>query len=231
MAELLTDLWHRFCDSGPPLATGLHLCFFQGPPHFPCIPAIHVIPLLLAVVQPSVVPVRPHGLQHARLPCPSLTPGVCSHFRPSSRWCALTSAAECCVHSGPAVSFLLELLVTAFCSSPGANETFQPSGAHPPCHPLDRFTLFTGLSWQEHWSRLLFLPPAGHVLSELFTLTHRSWVALPSKAHSFAELCKPAGHIKAVVHEVAPCSGDADHTACHTHGPLLWSTSTPPSPD
>ena len=30
---------------------------------------------------------RPHEPQHARLPCPSPTPGVHSDSRPSSRWC------------------------------------------------------------------------------------------------------------------------------------------------
>ena len=30
---------------------------------------------------------RPHELQHARLPCPSPTPGVHSESRPSSQWC------------------------------------------------------------------------------------------------------------------------------------------------
>ena len=30
---------------------------------------------------------RPHGLQHARPPCPSPTPGVCSNSSPESRWC------------------------------------------------------------------------------------------------------------------------------------------------
>ena len=30
---------------------------------------------------------QPHELQHARLPCPSWTPGVHSNSRPSSRWC------------------------------------------------------------------------------------------------------------------------------------------------
>ena len=30
---------------------------------------------------------RPHGLQHARLPCPSLSPGVCSNSCPLSVWC------------------------------------------------------------------------------------------------------------------------------------------------
>ena len=33
---------------------------------------------------------RPHGLQHARLPCPSPTPGACSNSCPSSRWCRPT---------------------------------------------------------------------------------------------------------------------------------------------
>ena len=30
---------------------------------------------------------RPHGLQHARLPCPSTTPRACSNSCPSSWWC------------------------------------------------------------------------------------------------------------------------------------------------
>ena len=30
---------------------------------------------------------QPHGLQHARLPCPSPTPGACSNSSPSSWWC------------------------------------------------------------------------------------------------------------------------------------------------
>ena len=30
---------------------------------------------------------QPHGLQHARLPCPLPTPGTCSNSCPSSQWC------------------------------------------------------------------------------------------------------------------------------------------------
>ena len=30
---------------------------------------------------------QPHGLQHARLPCPSLPPRVCSNSCPLSQWC------------------------------------------------------------------------------------------------------------------------------------------------
>ena len=30
---------------------------------------------------------QPHGLQYARLPCPSPSPWVCSNSRPLSQWC------------------------------------------------------------------------------------------------------------------------------------------------
>ena len=49
---------------------------------------------------------RPHGLQHARLPCPSPTPGACSYSRPSSRWCHPTILSSVvpfsCLQSSPA---------------------------------------------------------------------------------------------------------------------------------
>ena len=35
-----------------------------------------------------------HGLQHARLPCPSPTPGACLNSCPSSRWCHPTSSSS-----------------------------------------------------------------------------------------------------------------------------------------
>ena len=37
---------------------------------------------------------RPHGLQHARPPCPSPTPGACSNPCPWSRWCHPTSSSS-----------------------------------------------------------------------------------------------------------------------------------------
>ena len=36
----------------------------------------------------------PHGLQHARLPCPSPTPRACSNSCPSSRWCHPTISSS-----------------------------------------------------------------------------------------------------------------------------------------
>ena len=37
---------------------------------------------------------RPHGLQHARLPCPSPTPGAFSNSCPLSRWCHPTISSS-----------------------------------------------------------------------------------------------------------------------------------------
>ena len=51
---------------------------------------------------------QPHGLQHARLPCPSLSPGVCSNSCPLSWWCNQPShpvAPFSYVSSPPNVSF------------------------------------------------------------------------------------------------------------------------------
>ena len=50
---------------------------------------------------------QPRGLQHARLPCSSLSPGVCSNSCPLNWWCYLTIASSvipfsCCLQSFPA---------------------------------------------------------------------------------------------------------------------------------
>ena len=49
---------------------------------------------------------RPHGLQHARPPCPPLSPRVCSNSCPSSQWCCSTISSSVipfsCLQSFPA---------------------------------------------------------------------------------------------------------------------------------
>ena len=40
-----------------------------------------------------------HGLQHARLPCPSPSPAVCSNSCPLSRWCHLTISSSATLFS------------------------------------------------------------------------------------------------------------------------------------
>ena len=59
--------------------------------------------------------------------------------------------------------------------------------------------LFMGFSQQAYWSGLPFPPPEDHILSELFTMIHPSWMALNSMAHSFIELLKPLYHNKAII--------------------------------
>ena len=63
-------LWYEFKDSLFSFYMGLPLLLFSYP-----------------VVSDSL---GPRGLQHYRLPCPSLSPGVCSDSCPVSRWCYLT---------------------------------------------------------------------------------------------------------------------------------------------
>ena len=45
-------------------------------------------------VSQSCLTLRPHGLQHARLPCLSPSPGVCSNSCPLSRWCHPTISSS-----------------------------------------------------------------------------------------------------------------------------------------
>ena len=49
-----------------------------------------------AVIVHSVVSdsLRPHGLQHARLPCPSLSPRICSNSCLLSWWCHPTTSSS-----------------------------------------------------------------------------------------------------------------------------------------
>ena len=46
-----------------------------------------------------------HGLQHARLPCPSLSPGICLNSYPLSRWCLLTILSSVTPFSSCPLSF------------------------------------------------------------------------------------------------------------------------------
>ena len=59
------------------------------------------------------------------------------------------------------------------------------------------FIRFMGFSRQEYWSGLPFLSPVNHILSELSTRTHPSWVALHSMAlfHWLRQGCGPCVQI------------------------------------
>ena len=69
----------------------------------------------------------PHGLQHARLPCPSLSPGVCSNLCPLSGWRHPTISSSVapfssCLQSFPvSESFPMNQLFTSGGQSIGAS--------------------------------------------------------------------------------------------------------------
>ena len=92
---------------------------------------------------------RPHGLQHARLPCPSPTLGACSN---SCRWCHPTISSSVvpfsfCPQSFPASgSFQMSQLF----ASGGQSIGVSASTSVLPMNTQDRFPLgWTGwISWQ-----------------------------------------------------------------------------------
>ena len=100
---------HKLRVSGEMFANSVHaqplsLSSFHGS---------HIMQLRLSQFSSSVVSdsLWSHGLQHARLPCP--TPGACSNSRPSSQWCHPTISSSVvpfssCLPSFPASgSFLM----------------------------------------------------------------------------------------------------------------------------
>ena len=100
-------------------------------------------------------------------------------------------------HFGSISSFFLELFIH---SSPVAwwaptdlgSSSFIVISFH-------LFILFMGFSRQEYWSGLTFPSPLDHIWSELSTMTHLSWVALHSMAHSFIELYMAVVHVISLI--------------------------------
>ena len=100
------------------------------------------------VVVRSLNHVQPHGLQHARLPCPSPTPRACSNSCPSSGWCpptisfsvaAFSSCLQCFPSSG-------SFPVSQFFSSGGHSIGASASASILPMNIQDWFPLgWTGL--------------------------------------------------------------------------------------
>ena len=57
-------------------------------------PAKHSVNVQFSSVTVRSDSLQPHGLQHARPPCPSPTPGIYSNSCPLSRWCHLTISSS-----------------------------------------------------------------------------------------------------------------------------------------
>ena len=116
------------------------------------------------------------------------------------------SIPECHFHLDTAASSFLELWVIALCFSPVAYWT--PSdlrGASSGVIYFFLIMLLMGLSQQEYWSGLPFPLPLDHVLSELSTMTHLSWVVLYVVTRSFIELHITTRLVHAGVNGISTC--------------------------
>ena len=86
---------------------------------------------------------RPHGLQHAKLPCPSAVPGVYSNSCPFSQWCHPTISSSVvpfssCLQSFPASR---SFQMSQFFSSGGQSIRVSASASVPPMNIQDWFLL------------------------------------------------------------------------------------------
>ena len=90
----------------------------------------------------------PHGLEHARLPCPSLTPGACSNSFLSNQWCHPTISSSVvpfssCFQSFPASG---SFPMSQFFASGGQSIGVSASASVLPMNIQDLFPLgWTGL--------------------------------------------------------------------------------------
>ena len=104
----------------------------------------------------------------------------------------VTSTGGCCFCFGSVSSFFLELFLHW---SPVAYRAPMDLGSSSfSALSFCLFILFAGFSRQEYWTGLPFLSPVDHILSDLSTMTHPSWVA-PQAWLGFIELDKAVVHV------------------------------------
>ena len=98
------------------------------------------VQFILSVVSDSL---GPHGLQHVRPPCPSLTPGVYSNSCPLSRWCHSTISSSVVPFSSCLQSFLASrsFPMSWFFTSGGQSIEVSASASVRPVNILDWFPL------------------------------------------------------------------------------------------
>ena len=122
------------------------------------------------------VTLRPHGLQHARPPCPSPTPGVYSNSCPLSWWCHPTISSSVvpfssCLQSFPASG---SFLMSWFFTSGGQSIGVSASASVLPMNIQDWFPL--------GWTSLISLLSKGlsRVFSNITVQKHQFFRIQPS---------------------------------------------------
>ena len=144
----------------------------------------------------------PHGLQHTRLPCPSLSPRVCSDSCPMSCWCHPTISSSvthfACLQSfSPSGSFPMNKVFASTGQSIGVSASVFPMN-YPltlcQMHPVFSANLYNTLPLAVvQWlSRVwLFATPWAAVgqASLSFPISHNSLKLM------FIELAMPSNHL------------------------------------
>ena len=94
-------------------------------------------------VAQSCLTLKPHGLQHARPPCPSPTRRACSNSHPSSRWCHPTISSSVVPFSSHLQSFPAwgSFPMSQFFASGGQNVGVSASASVLPINFQDWFPL------------------------------------------------------------------------------------------
>ena len=106
----------------------------------------------------------PHGLQHTRLPCPSLSPGVCSDSCPLSWWYYLTVSSSAtpfsfCLQSFPASgSFPISQL------SSSRGQSIRTSASVLPRSIQGWFPLGLTVIWSSNWWMVIQVMPSNHLI-------------------------------------------------------------------
>ena len=89
----------------------------------------------------------PHGLQHARLPCPLPTPRACSNSCPSSRWYRPTILSS----------------IVPF------------SSCHQSCPALGSFSMSQFFAWPKYWGFSFSISPSDEYLGLIFFRVRLVW--------------------------------------------------------
>ena len=118
----------------------------------------------------------PHGLQHARLPCPLPNPGVYSNSCPLSWWCHPAISSSVVPFSSHLQSFSASgsFQMSQFFASGGQSNEVSASASVLPVNIQDWFPL--------GWTRWIFLQSKGlsRVFSSTTILKHQFFSAQPS---------------------------------------------------
>ena len=175
-SRLLALTWHHKLRSS--LTTEISLSLFW-----------RLCCLSCSVVSDSL---HPQGLQQARLPCPSPSPGVCSNACPLSQWCHPTIAPfSSCPKSFPASgSFPMSWLFASGGQSSGASASVLPTNIRGWFFRIDWFDLLAVQRTlksllQHHNSKALILQRSPFFMSNSHI---RTWL-LEKNSVDYMDLC------------------------------------------